>query len=85
MTSARITGLYRLFRFELPLTAGVCILLGEVLALGGLPSPRQAIYGFLSFSLSRQRRRSSTATSTLRQIGSMPRLARFRRDWSQKT
>ncbi len=49
MTQGKLTGLYRLFRFELSFTAGICVLLGELLALGRLPSLGQAIEGFLSF------------------------------------
>lgn len=37
MTRATLIGLVRLFRFELPLTAGLCVVLGQILALGGLP------------------------------------------------
>ena len=44
----RITGLLTLFRFELPFTAGVCVLLGELLALGRLPGVREAFLGFSS-------------------------------------
>ncbi|RPH38142.1 prenyltransferase [bacterium] len=48
MTRARLIALFRLFRFELSFTAGICVILGELLALGGLPSLTQATYGFLS-------------------------------------
>jgi geranylgeranylglycerol-phosphate geranylgeranyltransferase len=41
--------MYRLFRLELSFTAGTCVILGELLALGGLPSLGQAVFGFLSF------------------------------------
>ncbi len=44
----RLSGLLRLFRFELPLAAGVCVLLGGLLALGQLPTPAEAALGFLS-------------------------------------
>jgi geranylgeranylglycerol-phosphate geranylgeranyltransferase len=44
----RISGLFRLFRFELPFTAGVCVILGELLALGSLPSVKEILLGFLS-------------------------------------
>ena len=37
-----------MFRFELPFTAGVCVLLGELLALGRFPSQAEMILGFLS-------------------------------------
>jgi len=46
--SKKITGLLRLFRFELPLAAGMCVLVGEILALGHFPSWQAALSGFLS-------------------------------------
>ncbi len=49
MTKATLVGLYRLLRFELSFTAGVCVVLGEIFALGGLPSLEQGLLGFLSF------------------------------------
>jgi geranylgeranylglycerol-phosphate geranylgeranyltransferase len=48
MRQARLSGLLTLFRFELSIAAGTCVLLGELLALGALPSLGQAAYGFLS-------------------------------------
>jgi len=49
MTIQRKTlGLLRLFRFELPFTAGVCVLLGELLALGNFPPAKGLVLGFLS-------------------------------------
>lgn len=48
MLGTRILGLFRLFRFELPLTAGVCVILGELLALGTLPTATEIVLGFLS-------------------------------------
>jgi geranylgeranylglycerol-phosphate geranylgeranyltransferase len=48
MTRSKLIALSRLFRFDLTVTAGVCVLLGELLALGALPSLAQATYGFLS-------------------------------------
>jgi len=44
----KLQGLLRLFRFELPLAAGICVLLGELLALGQLPSLNEIVFGFLS-------------------------------------
>lgn len=41
-------GLFRLFRFELPFTAGVCVILGELFALGKIPTTKEMIFGFLS-------------------------------------
>lgn len=41
-------GLFRLFRFELSFTAGVCVILGELLALGKIPTTKEMILGFLS-------------------------------------
>ena len=48
---SRLLGLFRLFRFELPFTAGVCVILGELLALGKAPTTREMILGFLSVFL----------------------------------
>jgi geranylgeranylglycerol-phosphate geranylgeranyltransferase len=45
----RVRGLLRLFRFELPFSAGVCVVLGEILALGRIPAIREMGLGFLSF------------------------------------
>ena len=46
MTTMR--GLWRLFRFELPFTAGVCVVLGGLLALSQFPTLTQVALGFLS-------------------------------------
>ena len=51
MPKTRLLGLFRLFRFELPFTAGVCVILGEILALGKVPTAREMILGFLSVFL----------------------------------
>jgi len=48
MFRTRILGLFRLFRFELPFNAGVCVILGELLALGKLPNTTEIVLGFLS-------------------------------------
>ncbi len=48
MFRKRLGGLFRLFRFELPFTAGVCVILGELLALGKIPTAKEMILGFLS-------------------------------------
>ncbi len=42
----KITGLMRLSRPELPAAAGLCVMLGEVLALGALPSAGKGVVGF---------------------------------------
>jgi geranylgeranylglycerol-phosphate geranylgeranyltransferase len=47
MFRTRILGLFRLFRFELPFTAGVCVILGELLALGKFPTTTEIVLGFL--------------------------------------
>jgi len=44
----KLTGFLALFRLELPFSAGVCVLLGEIIALGGFPSLSQALPAFLS-------------------------------------
>jgi geranylgeranylglycerol-phosphate geranylgeranyltransferase len=43
----KIKGLVRLFRPELPFAAGVCVVLGEVLARGGFPSFMELLPGFV--------------------------------------
>jgi geranylgeranylglycerol-phosphate geranylgeranyltransferase len=48
MNSSKIIGLLRLFRFELPLFAGINVIVGEMLALGKPPTIREALLGFLS-------------------------------------
>ncbi len=47
----KIKGLYRLIRFELPLSAGVCVVMGQLLALGKFASVSQTVYGALSIFL----------------------------------
>ncbi len=49
MHKKKLIAIFQLFRFELPFTAGVCVVLGEVLALGTLPTFGQVALGFLSF------------------------------------
>jgi len=48
MHRTKIQGLFSLFRFELPFTAGVCVIVGELLASGKLPAAREMVLGFLS-------------------------------------
>ena len=48
---SKLTGLIRLFRFELPFTAGVCVILGQILALNGFPCIREMTLGFLAVFL----------------------------------
>jgi geranylgeranylglycerol-phosphate geranylgeranyltransferase len=48
MSSKKVRGLFRLLRFELPFTAGVCVILGELLATGALPTVKEMVLGFLS-------------------------------------
>ncbi|MBL0176370.1 MAG: UbiA family prenyltransferase [Ignavibacteria bacterium] len=48
MPNSRLRGMFRLFRLELPFAAGICVVLGEMLALGALPAARDMILGFLS-------------------------------------
>ncbi|MCG3141723.1 MAG: 1,4-dihydroxy-2-naphthoate octaprenyltransferase [Anaerolineae bacterium] len=47
----KLQGLVRLFRFELPFTAGICVVLGELLALGEIPAARELMLGFASVFL----------------------------------
>ena len=44
--SKKIRGAIQLFRPELPLAAGVCVVLGEIIALGSLPTVRDLLLGF---------------------------------------
>lgn len=44
----KITGLLTLFRFELPFFAGICVVVGEIMALGAMPPFKEAILGFIS-------------------------------------
>ncbi len=44
----KLKGLYGLLRFELPFAAGICVLLGQLFALGKFPDITLIIYGFLS-------------------------------------
>jgi geranylgeranylglycerol-phosphate geranylgeranyltransferase len=44
----KMLALWRLFRFELPFSAGVCVVLGQLLAVGQFPSAREMLLGFLS-------------------------------------
>lgn len=43
-----IKGLLRLLRPELPFSAGVCVVMGQVLALGKFASVPETVFGFLS-------------------------------------
>lgn len=47
----KIKGLLKLLRFELPFSAGVCVVMGQLLALGGLASISITIFGFFSVFL----------------------------------
>jgi len=46
MISKKIKGAIKLIRPELPLAAGVCVVLGEIVALGRLPPARELWLGF---------------------------------------
>lgn len=47
----KIKGLVRLVRFELPFSAGVCVVMGQMLALGKFAAPIQTFYAFASVFL----------------------------------
>ena len=47
----KLEGLYKLLRFELPFAAGVCVIMGQLLALGKFASVFITIFGFLSVFL----------------------------------
>jgi geranylgeranylglycerol-phosphate geranylgeranyltransferase len=46
MIYKKIKGTIQLFRPELPFAAGVCVILGEIIASGGLPPLRELLLGF---------------------------------------
>jgi geranylgeranylglycerol-phosphate geranylgeranyltransferase len=48
LTSKKIKGFLQLFRFELPFSAGVCVVFGQTLALGHFASLHEIGAGFLS-------------------------------------
>ncbi|MEX2088626.1 MAG: UbiA family prenyltransferase [Bacteroidota bacterium] len=48
MTGTRLLGIFRLFRFELPFSAGVCVVLGQFLALDSIPPLHEIALGFVS-------------------------------------
>jgi geranylgeranylglycerol-phosphate geranylgeranyltransferase len=47
MLNRKVKGFIQLFRPELPFSAGICVVLGEIVALGGFPSIREAALGFV--------------------------------------
>lgn len=47
----KIKGLLKLLRFELPFSAGVCIVMGQLLALGEFTTITVTVFGFLSVFL----------------------------------
>lgn len=48
MLNRKIAGFIQIFRPELPFAAGVCVILGEWIALGKFPSVGQMLLGFVS-------------------------------------
>lgn len=48
MLTKKIKAIVQIFRPELPFSAGVCVVLGELIALGKFPSVQQIILGFTS-------------------------------------
>ena len=46
MLNRKAKGIIQLFRPELPFSAGICVVLGEIVALGGFPLIREAMLGF---------------------------------------
>lgn len=47
-TMKKLRGLLSLLRFELPFSAGVCVVMGQILALGKFASVSETVFGFLS-------------------------------------
>jgi geranylgeranylglycerol-phosphate geranylgeranyltransferase len=44
----KIKGLFRLVRFELPFSAGICVVMGQLLALGKFAAIPETVFAFLS-------------------------------------
>ncbi|MFT3894737.1 MAG: UbiA family prenyltransferase [Anaerolineales bacterium] len=51
MVARKVKAIIQIFRPELPFSAGVCVLIGEWIALGKLPSVQQMLLGFISVFL----------------------------------
>lgn len=49
MNRTKVIGLIRLFRPELPFSAGICVVLGELFALGEIPPLHDLLLGFFSY------------------------------------
>lgn len=47
----KIKGLFKLIRFELPFSAGVCVVMGQLLALGEFADISLTVFGFMSVFL----------------------------------
>lgn len=47
----KIKGLFRLLRFELPVAAGICVVMGQMLVLGSFTSISITVFGFISVFL----------------------------------
>ena len=47
MLSRKTRGIIQLFRPELPFSAGICVVLGEIVVLGGFPTIREIMLGFV--------------------------------------
>ncbi len=47
----KLKGLWKLLRFELPFSAGICVVLGQIFALGKFAPVLTTLYGFLSVFL----------------------------------
>ena len=50
-TTKKLLGFLRLFRFELPFTAGICVIVGQILALNAIPTLPEVTFGFLAVFL----------------------------------
>jgi len=56
MPRSRALGLFRLFRLELPVAAGICAVLGQLVATGDLPPFPRVALSFVSIFCFRPRR-----------------------------
>jgi geranylgeranylglycerol-phosphate geranylgeranyltransferase len=48
MFKKKVKAIIQIFRPELPFSAGVCVIIGELIALGKFPSAQQLVLGFVS-------------------------------------
>lgn len=47
----KLKGIFQLIRFELPFSAGICVIMGQLLSLGGFAGLAESTFGFFSVFL----------------------------------